>query len=99
MVVARVKKMLLHRLVGAIGVADDDAQVFLDHRIETPLGVGRQTRDAARSANEDRRHRLLRVRVMVRTFTLPAWPGPRRMAVIAFIVAPERYRSSNRRMC
>jgi hypothetical protein len=46
----------LNRLIGAVGVTDEDLKRFLDHRVETAPDLGGKPRNLPRTGDENARH-------------------------------------------
>src|SRR6202011_1281387 len=98
-VVRLVQQELLDRLIRTVGVTYDDVRATAGNVSQPLQRLGAETRDLTRAADEHGIHWLLRVRVMVRARTAAALPVVVRRSVMAFIVAPERNKSSNSKIC
>ena len=97
LVVLRLCKVLLHGLVSPVCIPDQDRETPVHDVVDPGLRFHRQPRYPPGAANEHRSHCMLRVLVIVSTRTASALPWVMSNSVIAFIVAPERYKSSNSR--
>ena len=92
--VSTVREIRLDRPVSTVGVPDHDGELLRDHPINALASHRRKAGDSARASNEHLAHLLLRERVIARANTSAA-PAARRPFVMAFIVAPDRNKSSN----